>query len=561
MWQLVAEDFGPFNVDITTEDPGTAALKFAGGGDAEYGTRIVISPTDAWLGDGYGGVAYVGSFKSNTPAFVFSDNLGSFKSVGDASSHESGHTLSLHHDGAPSKAYYADTANGGRSWGTATRVRRQWSKGEYTGADRANEDDLAVLAAYLEYRSTITATPLDRDAARRDRRDTRLRRRQRRRRRVHGRRARRRDRRPVTRLDGVEPVRLGHDPQRGRCCRPSDTPTAVVPAGSNSRGPEWAAHVTGVVPAGRYTIEVRPAGLGTPSNGFSTYGSHGAYRLSVAAGAATSPSRSHPPGAGAADAGPAAPSRRHSLGAGRDRPARGCRRPRVPVAGTFDVPADVTAAALNVTAVGPDDGGFLTVYPCSSAVPTTSTVNFAPGRDIANSTIATLDLDGDVCVYSSAATNVIVDLTVVDRMVRPACRRPRCAVPPTPVPASADPAASRREPCSRSQPAMRGLGGRPERDRRRCRRGRIPDGVSVDRGATGGVDGELRGRRSASQQHDRRSGAGRARVCVFIAAVDVIVDVTAAFSTGASSRTCRPHRNAWRTPAPATWSRRAVRSG
>ncbi len=127
VWQLVAEDFGPFNVDVTTEDPGTAALKFSGGGDAEYGTRIVISPTDAWFGDGYGGVAYVGSFKSNTPAFVFSDNLGSFKSVGDASSHESGHTLSLRHDGAPSKAYYGGHGEWGPIMGNSYRVR--WPNG------------------------------------------------------------------------------------------------------------------------------------------------------------------------------------------------------------------------------------------------------------------------------------------------------------------------------------------------------------------------------------------------------------------------------------------------
>jgi hypothetical protein len=84
---------------------------------------------------------------------------------------------------------------------------------------------------------------------------------------------------------------------------------------------------------------------------------------------------------------------------------------RVAVAGTPGVPADVTAAALNVTAVGPDTGGFLTVYPCTATVPTTSTVNFAAGRDIANSTIANLAADGSVCVYSSSAANVIVDIT------------------------------------------------------------------------------------------------------------------------------------------------------
>ena len=329
VWQLVAEDFGPFNVDVTTEDPGTAALKFSGGGDTEYGTRIVISPTDAWFGDGYGGVAYVGSFKSNTPAFVFSDNLGSFKSVGDASSHESGHTLSLHHDGAPSKAYYAGHGEWGPIMGNSySRALAQWSKGEYTGADRANEDDLAVLAAYLGYRfddhgdTTSTATPLagtgetpgfvgandavdvftvDVPAGEIDARVT--------------------PSSTVSNLFASVTIRNAQG-----VVVASDTPTAVVPAGSTSRGPEWAAHVAGVVPAGRYTIEVRPAGLGTPSNGFSTYGSHGAYRLSVAAGAATPPPAPTLPGQVRLT--PVQPLRLADTrsGQGGDRPARGCRR-------------------------------------------------------------------------------------------------------------------------------------------------------------------------------------------------------------------------------------------
>ena len=99
VWQIVAEDYAPFNVDVTTEDPGELGLRYSGTGDSEHGVRIVISPTDEWVGKKFGGVAYVGSFRSNIPAFVFSGNLGNFKSVGDASSHEAGHALGLAHDG------------------------------------------------------------------------------------------------------------------------------------------------------------------------------------------------------------------------------------------------------------------------------------------------------------------------------------------------------------------------------------------------------------------------------------------------------------------------------
>lgn len=84
---------------------------------------------------------------------------------------------------------------------------------------------------------------------------------------------------------------------------------------------------------------------------------------------------------------------------------------RVRIANTPGVPANVTAAALNVTAVGPSAGGFLTVYPCSVRTPNVSTVNFVVGRDVANSTIATLANDGYVCVYTSVAVDVIIDIT------------------------------------------------------------------------------------------------------------------------------------------------------
>ena len=139
-----------------------------------------------------------------------------------------------------------------------------------------------------------------------------------------------------------------------------------------------------------------------------TYDSLGGYRLAVAVGSALPPVI-----AGQVRFTPITPLRladtRSGYGGGVRLPVDGVLR--VNVAGTAGVPADVSAAALNVTAVGPDSGGYLTVFPCSATPPTTSTVNFAARRDIANSTIATLTVDGDVCVYSSTSTDVIVDIT------------------------------------------------------------------------------------------------------------------------------------------------------
>ena len=149
IWARVAEDFAMYNIDVTTEDPGVDALRRSGSGDQYYGIRVVISPSSSWYGNA-GGVAYVGSFdwSSDTPAFVFSNKLGSGneKYVTDATSHETGHTLGLSHDGITGgTAYYA----GHGSWAPIMGVGyykaiTQWSKGEYAGANNT-EDDLAVM--------------------------------------------------------------------------------------------------------------------------------------------------------------------------------------------------------------------------------------------------------------------------------------------------------------------------------------------------------------------------------------------------------------------------------
>ena len=64
----------------------------------------------------------------------------------------------------------------------------------------------------------------------------------------------------------------------------------------------------------------------------------------------------------------------------------------------------VTIAVTNAQAPG-----FATVYPCGTAVPPTSTVNFAPGMTVANTVAMQRGADGRLCVYSSAAADVIVD--------------------------------------------------------------------------------------------------------------------------------------------------------
>ena len=45
-WQRVAADYAPFDVNVTTEDPGEANLVNTGGADDRWGIRVVITLTD-----------------------------------------------------------------------------------------------------------------------------------------------------------------------------------------------------------------------------------------------------------------------------------------------------------------------------------------------------------------------------------------------------------------------------------------------------------------------------------------------------------------------------------
>ncbi|HUG00206.1 MAG TPA: hypothetical protein VMM60_18920, partial [Ilumatobacter sp.] len=83
----------------------------------------------------------------------------------------------------------------------------------------------------------------------------------------------------------------------------------------------------------------------------------------------------------------------------------------VTVTGRHGIPSDATAVMLNVTAVFPDRPGFLTVYPCGEARPTTSTVNYGAGEVVPNAALSKVGADGKVCIYSLGTTHVIADVS------------------------------------------------------------------------------------------------------------------------------------------------------
>ena len=81
----------------------------------------------------------------------------------------------------------------------------------------------------------------------------------------------------------------------------------------------------------------------------------------------------------------------------------------IPMAGTFGVPVDATAVVLNVTAVDPLNAGHVRAFPCGSPVPNASNLNYVARQTIANTTIVRPGA-GSVCVYTSATTDLVVDL-------------------------------------------------------------------------------------------------------------------------------------------------------
>ena len=158
MFLRVAEDFSPFDVNVTTAEPPAGDLIKSGGTDDRWGIRVVIGGNGSWFGSA-GGVAYLESFNANVDrhCFVFSDNTGGGfpRYTADAITHEVGHSLNLNHDGEiPGDGeYYSGHGPGGGintyEWGPimgpgyyARTV--QFSIGDYENSTNT-EDDLQII--------------------------------------------------------------------------------------------------------------------------------------------------------------------------------------------------------------------------------------------------------------------------------------------------------------------------------------------------------------------------------------------------------------------------------
>ncbi|MFZ9752387.1 MAG: zinc-dependent metalloprotease family protein [Cyanobium sp.] len=179
IWQRVAADYAPFQVDVTTQAPPTDWLMKSGSTDANYGMRVVITsfgPSSSTAG----GIAKVNTFtaSTDTPCFVYNKSL---TGVAEAISHEVGHTLGLSHDGTSTGSYYYGHGSGETSWAPIMGVGynknvTQFDNGTYYGSNNRSStanygrgpNDLAVITGYngfgyqpdLVGNGITTATPL-----------------------------------------------------------------------------------------------------------------------------------------------------------------------------------------------------------------------------------------------------------------------------------------------------------------------------------------------------------------------------------------------------------------
>jgi prepilin-type processing-associated H-X9-DG protein len=155
IFNRVAEDYRPFNINITTD-----STKFLSA-PADQRMRVIITTSSSWYGNTAGGVAFISSFTwgDDHPCFVFSALLGyNVKKISEAVSHESGHTLGLYHqsqyDGNCYKLtdYHAGLGTGEIGWAPIMGIGYNqnftlWANGPNSFGCTSYQSDLDIITS------------------------------------------------------------------------------------------------------------------------------------------------------------------------------------------------------------------------------------------------------------------------------------------------------------------------------------------------------------------------------------------------------------------------------
>ncbi len=152
IWKEVAEDYAPFNINVTTVVPTSFALLTA--------VRVSIGGNGSWNNLNAGGLAFLEAFNTDLDsnglvrtAYVFSGVFTITQNIATASSHEAGHTFGLQHQTeyingqAQNGGYYTGLPDGtapimGVGYDV---VRTLWWYGTSTTASTFQED-VAVIS-------------------------------------------------------------------------------------------------------------------------------------------------------------------------------------------------------------------------------------------------------------------------------------------------------------------------------------------------------------------------------------------------------------------------------
>jgi len=154
VFNRVAEDYRPFNLNITTDSTVFLAAP------ANKRMRVVITVSSSWYGAA-GGVAFVSSFTwgDNNPCFVFSQLLNfNPKNISEAVAHEAGHTLGLYHQSSYDancnklSDYYAGQGSGEIGWAPIMGVGYYenftlWNNGPNTYGCTSLQNDLDIITS------------------------------------------------------------------------------------------------------------------------------------------------------------------------------------------------------------------------------------------------------------------------------------------------------------------------------------------------------------------------------------------------------------------------------
>lgn len=154
IFNRVAEDYRPFNINITTDSTKYLAAPVANR------MRVILTPTYEWYGAA-GGVAFVNSFiwGDDTPCFVFTGLLNyNVKNIAEAAAHEAGHTLGLFHQASydancvKTSDYNAGQGTGEIGWAPIMGVGYYqnltlWNNGPNSFGCTNYQSDLSVITS------------------------------------------------------------------------------------------------------------------------------------------------------------------------------------------------------------------------------------------------------------------------------------------------------------------------------------------------------------------------------------------------------------------------------